>query len=230
MLQFLRGKASNRKLRLFAVACCRPFWPLLTEQCSQDALLVAERFADGLARADELAGVRRAMTAEFRNRRREEIRRAALAQTGCDDQADARAVSWAGPWDAAKALLRSVAHDAAIHAANAAAVTREFSVLSEREAAKWEELGRQETLLRDLMSDPFRKPHSVNRAWLAWSDSCAEKIAAAIYADRAFDRLPILADALEDAGCDNDDILAHCRGRGPHVRGCWVLDLIVGKH
>ena len=47
--------------------------------------------------------------------------------------------------------------------------------------------------------------------------------------DRAFDRLPILADALEDAGCDNADVLAHCRGEGPHVRGCWVVDLILGK-
>ncbi len=54
-------------------------------------------------------------------------------------------------------------------------------------------------------------------------------LAEAIYADRAFDRLPILADALEEAGCDNADILSHCRGDGPHVRGCWVVDLVLGK-
>jgi hypothetical protein len=54
-------------------------------------------------------------------------------------------------------------------------------------------------------------------------------LAQAIYDDRAFDRLPILADALEEAGCDTADILAHCRGPGPHVRGCWVVDLILGK-
>jgi hypothetical protein len=50
-----------------------------------------------------------------------------------------------------------------------------------------------------------------------------------IYADRAFDRLPILADALQDAGCENPDVLGHCRGDGPHVRGCWVVDLVLGK-
>ncbi len=55
------------------------------------------------------------------------------------------------------------------------------------------------------------------------------RIAGTIYTDRAFDRLPILADALEDAGCDNAEILAHCRGGGEHVRGCWVVDLILGK-
>ena len=55
------------------------------------------------------------------------------------------------------------------------------------------------------------------------------KIAQGIYDERAFDRLPILADALEDAGCDNADILAHLRSPGPHVRGCWAVDLILGK-
>jgi hypothetical protein len=54
-------------------------------------------------------------------------------------------------------------------------------------------------------------------------------LARGIYADRAFDRLPILADALQDAGCENTDLLAHCRGEGPHVRGCWVVDLLLEK-
>jgi hypothetical protein len=55
------------------------------------------------------------------------------------------------------------------------------------------------------------------------------KIAQGIYEERAFDRLPILHDALLDAGCDNEDMLTHCRSEGPHVRGCWVVDLILGK-
>jgi hypothetical protein len=73
------------------------------------------------------------------------------------------------------------------------------------------------------------RPVLVDAAWLTWNDATIHKLAHSIYADRAFDRLPILADALEDAGCDNADILAHCRGPGPHVRGCWVVDLILGK-
>ena len=59
--------------------------------------------------------------------------------------------------------------------------------------------------------------------------STAVTLARSIYAERAFDRLPILADALEDAGCDAADLLAHCRGDGPHVRGCWAVDLVLGK-
>ncbi len=47
--------------------------------------------------------------------------------------------------------------------------------------------------------------------------------------DRAFDRMPILADALQDAGCDNLNILNHCRQPGEHVRGCWVVDLLTGR-
>jgi hypothetical protein len=55
------------------------------------------------------------------------------------------------------------------------------------------------------------------------------KLSRAIYDDRAFDRLPVLADALEDAGCTDRTILAHCRSGGEHVRGCWVVDLLLGK-
>ena len=69
-------------------------------------------------------------------------------------------------------------------------------------------------------------PSPSTRRWLT---STVLGLARAIYADRAFDRLPILADALEDAGCDDADVLAHCRGDGPHVRGCWVVDLVLGK-
>jgi hypothetical protein len=79
--------------------------------------------------------------------------------------------------------------------------------------------------LRDIFGNPF-KPVSVDRAWLT---SNVIGLAETIYADRAFDRLPILADALEDAGCDNADILNHCRQPGEHVRGCWVVDLVLGK-
>jgi hypothetical protein len=65
--------------------------------------------------------------------------------------------------------------------------------------------------------------------WRTHNGGTAIKLAKAIYEERTFDRLPILADALEDAGCDNTDILAHCRSGGEHVRGCWVVDLLLGK-
>ena len=83
-------------------------------------------------------------------------------------------------------------------------------------------------LLRDLLGNPFR-PVSSSPDWLLSNGGAAVQLAQAIYAERAFDRLPILADALEDAGCDNADILAHCRQPGEHVRGCWVVDLLLAK-
>jgi len=63
----------------------------------------------------------------------------------------------------------------------------------------------------------------------SWLTADVVTLARGIYEDRAFDRLPLLADALMDAGCDDDQILAHCHGPGPHVRGCWVVDLVLGK-
>jgi hypothetical protein len=80
-------------------------------------------------------------------------------------------------------------------------------------------------LVRDIFGNPFRLVAFDPR----WRTSDAVGLARGIYEDRAFDRLPLLADALMDAGCDNSEILDHCRGEGPHVRGCWVVDLVLGK-
>jgi hypothetical protein len=80
-------------------------------------------------------------------------------------------------------------------------------------------------LVRCIAGNPFR-PVEVDPSWLT---STVVALASGVYDDRAFDRLPILADALMDAGCDNADVLSHCRSDGPHARGCWVVDLLLGK-
>jgi hypothetical protein len=95
-------------------------------------------------------------------------------------------------------------------------ITRETQHLVRREQCE---------LMRCLFPNPFR-PVSFADSWLS---ETVVALASAIYAERAIDRLPILADALEEAGCDHPDILAHCRGTGPHVRGCWVVGLVLGK-
>jgi hypothetical protein len=64
---------------------------------------------------------------------------------------------------------------------------------------------------------------------LAWEGGLVKKLAAGAYDDRAWDRLPILGDALEEAGCADEAVLAHCRGQAPHARGCWVVDHILGQ-
>jgi hypothetical protein len=81
------------------------------------------------------------------------------------------------------------------------------------------------TVIRDVIGNPF-SPVTVEPGWLT---PTVTELARGIYEGRAFDRLPILADALQDAGCDHADVLGHCRGSGPHVRGCWVVDLVLGK-
>jgi hypothetical protein len=84
------------------------------------------------------------------------------------------------------------------------------------------------SLMHDIFGSPYRSI-TANPAWLAWNDRTVPKLAQAIYNERAFDRLPILADALEEAGCADAALLDHSRGPGPHVRGCWVVDLLLGK-
>ena len=89
-----------------------------------------------------------------------------------------------------------------------------------------DEFAAQAALLRDIFGNPFR-PASCDPSWLT---PAVVALATAIYRDRAFDRMPSLADALQDAGCDVANILTHCRSDEPHVRGCWVTDLLLGRH
>ena len=80
-------------------------------------------------------------------------------------------------------------------------------------------------IVREIFGNPFL-PVTLNIPWLT---STVLALANGIYQEKAFDRMPILADALQDAGCDNEDVLNHCREPGEHVRGCWVVDLILSK-
>jgi hypothetical protein len=103
-----------------------------------------------------------------------------------------------------------------------------MSALQASEFRKEEEAA-QAVLYRDIYGNPFR-PVAVNPDWLAWNDGTVPKLAHAIYDERAFNSLPVLADALEDAGCTDADLLNHLRDPGPHVRGCWALDRILGMN
>jgi hypothetical protein len=89
-----------------------------------------------------------------------------------------------------------------------------------------EQFAHQASLLREIFGDPFANPFFKP----AWRTLDVLLLAQGIYDEKAFDRMPILADALQDAGCDSEYILAHCRDTAlPHVRGCWVVDLVLGK-
>jgi hypothetical protein len=117
---------------------------------------------------------------------------------------------------------------AAVNAACAAghALTSQSASENEVAAAYNAESAAQTALVRDLFGSPFRPAPFPEPSWLGWNDGTPVKMAQAIYDDRAFDRLLVLADALEEAGCPDPDMLAHCRQPGEHVRGCWVVDLV----
>jgi hypothetical protein len=101
---------------------------------------------------------------------------------------------------------------------------RSAAVCARREVGQAEEIVQCE-LLRDIVGNPFR-PVAFDPRWRT-ADTVG--LARGIYEDRAFDRLPLLADALMDAGCADEQVLGHCRSDGPHVRGCWVVDLVLSK-
>jgi hypothetical protein len=206
MLDFLRGKANDRKLRLFAVGCCRQVWHLIKEAHHRAAVQAAEDFADGSIRLNRL-----------------KVARSAAWST---EASTANHVAQAARATVAKSAM-AAARQAQGHVIQHVWVTVQKSWETAPDN-KQKAQQRQGDLLRDILGNPFRRlaiPLSVRR----WNDGTVCKIAQAIYEDRASDRLPILADALEEAGCNEPAILEHCRGPGPHVRGCWVIDLLLGK-
>jgi hypothetical protein len=196
MLELLRGKVSDRKLRLFAVACCRQFHT--SDEGFVQAIGIAEKYADG---SGSKAGLRRA---------RQAVKKVRHAQI------DSGKEDWASYW-----LAEVTASESAFRmvAAEIERLIGEGLVTPHRRILA-------PAAVRCIFGPlPFR-PVALDSAWRT---SNVTALAQAIYDDRAFDRLPILADALEDGGCDNADILNHCRQPGEHVRGCWVVDLVLGK-
>jgi hypothetical protein len=130
-------------------------------------------------------------------------------------------------WQAAAACADVEAPLSAVPLVTEAARELVLSGLAEQ-AVAIAGVGEQTALLRELFGNPFRAPF-LDLAWLAWNGGTVRRIGRAVYDDATFEQLPVLADALEDAGCTDRTLLGHLPGPGPHVRGCWVLDLILGK-
>ena len=214
MLEFLRRKAGNRKLRLLAVAKCQSVWTMLPVAC-QNLNDMLERYADELVTTDEYLAAWDPAAAEVHAADHDspDALTYATASVGVSDPPTVPAVL-----SGLDTVASAVAY---ANAQNAPDINYDTTY----EAAWRQERQEQVRLVLDIFGNPFR-PSTSNLSWLT---STVRGLAEGIYADRAFDRMPILADALEDAGCDHADILAHCRGDGPHVRGCWVVDLLLGK-
>jgi hypothetical protein len=230
MLEFIRGKASDRKLRLFAVACCRRIARLLPGGESDEAVLVMERFADGDASKNELS----AACGLASSRASEAIDRAPpysndIFMTNSTFSALENALSHPDRVvDNRTETMVTYATWSAERAAEAIAYADLGVASDDWRCVFRDEKAVQAGLLRCIFGNPFR-PLTLDPAWLTWHDGLLVSMARQMYDSRDFSDMPILADALEEAGCANADILVHLRGPGPHVRGCWVVDLLLGK-
>ena len=210
LLPHLR-KASARKLRLFVCACCRRIWNLLFDERSKCVIDAAEAWADGRLSATalktiQLAGCLADKPTAFD---RTQLNRVTIPKEYRDDGRHyyaARAARSAG------ILRKSFVVNTAWAAANA-------SLYQEEEQRE------QAILIREIFGNPFL-PQSFSPAWRTEHTT---GIAAKMYDDRDFAAMSILADALEEAGCDSAEMLSHCREPGVHVRGCWAVDLVLGK-
>jgi hypothetical protein len=217
MLEWLRARSGLRKMALFAVACCRRAWHLLHDPRSQEALRSAESFADGERSNSDLEAA---------------LDGAYEAHNAIDNF---YAVGWAARRrDAADAVYEAVTAcypDGFFGADQFGA--RQAAHKAARASPDWKaERTSQCALLRDIIGNPFQ-PAPVDPAWRT---ATVASLAEAAYAERCLPssqldsaRLAVLADALEEAGCADAGLLGHLRGLGPHVRGCWALDLLLGK-
>jgi hypothetical protein len=282
MLEGLYRRVSNRKLRLFACACC---WRIghLFDEIGRRAVATAELIAEGRASKAEEEAALEAVGTEWRKKQRMPQKSPSLAVARAiegDAEGTARNAAGALAWAYAgeNRIIQGV--DTAIHIRDSerlvqAGLLRDivghiFSRLYEAPTCtaccgegtiaevwkgKFEKRGSLEAFIPDDPELPegasallgpnspptlylqcqacggkgYKANYLADPCWLSWHDATVPRIAEAIYDDRRFSDLAILADALMDAGCHDESILAHCRSPGPHVRGCWVVDLLLGK-
>jgi hypothetical protein len=244
MLYFLRDKVSERKLRLLAVACCYRVLHLMTDIRSRRAVEMTERFADGIVSAEEWIACSEKAHHAYRVLEQHantlKAEQKFIADCGAEAACHAACAAYyvgyypyqtfdivGNPMTVASAVTNAVRYEEGIKQGIKLMSPGEESNGIMR--AVWKaELANHVPLIHCIFGNPFRSI-SINHAWLTWHDGTVSKMAQSIYAERVFASLPILADALEEAGCTDASILNHCRGPGPHVRGCWVIDFLLGK-
>jgi hypothetical protein len=194
---------TDRKCRLFAAACCRRIWQYIPDDASKQLIKDMECVADGTLTEGEW-------------------KTACLDYERPDSSTEAEVSALSAIATCRFDKKNRLADTAARYCSETIGAA---APVGERQDRRDAEERVQCDLIRDIFGNPFR-PVAVDPSWLTTD---VRLLAAGIYAERAFDRLPILADALQDAGCEIEDVLNHCRQPGEHVRGCWVVDLLTGR-
>ena len=225
------GQISSRKLDLFNCWCCQVLRPYLTDRRSIAAARFAERNVDeGWPNNEErlliLAGARQAVhdlvhwekkapTAAERRKRRVYLYAALVAKQTIDiDELPSRG------------LLSNAKYTAYVFGwANDDGPSAPRDGSPDSEGLRETHLHMQEAVFRDIVGDADHPITFDPR----WRTSDVVGVARGIYDDKVFVRMPILADALMDAGCEDEQVISHCCSRGPHVRGCWVVDLVLSR-
>jgi hypothetical protein len=210
MLGYVGRRLSERQLRLFGCAGLRwSCWYALTDERGRRAVEVMERYADRLATEAE----------------REKAHREAWQSWEDSGGGEAFMLAYrladGNAWMLLPGILAGIIE-----------IWHEWLRAGKRplpSQRQYRENPRLDRLLRDIAGNPFGPRKVVPESVLAWNGGTVPRLAEAIYDEKAFDRMPILADALEEAGCTDPEILGHCRGPGPLVRGCWVLDVTLAK-
>lgn len=237
MIDEMDGRVSTRKLRLFAVACCRRIWEVLDDN-SKNAICVAEKYADGLASIGELRSVlvailQRTGGGEVTNCGLRAVHASLYDPLLSEYYLSQRGIMNSGvmapyaesaidsPWAFSKYPSIHVAY---AKAALAASVRGEAARLS----AVQEEYEEQCLILHDIVGNPFHAI-SITPSWLTHDGGVVVRLANDLYQQRAGSKYKMLAEALTRAGCDSGDILAHCSSEKPHFRGCWLIDRLLGK-
>lgn len=212
-----RTKFGRRKLRLFACACCRSlFWHLPILECYRQVVELAEQFADDAVTRPELS--------------------AAVAQCPSPHHLPNRLAedeiylgSWAMHCTGAAAPKNAFAYSVFRSVFFRTAYKEAVDPSAKPSRKQLQAFNRRLCdLLRDVFGNPFA-PVTIDPVWLTWNDGTIPKIAQSIEAGRAFESMPVLADVLEEAGCQARAIVDHCRQPAEHARGCWVLDLLLGR-
>jgi len=213
-----RKPASARQIRLFLCGCARLVWHVMPEVARQ-AVETVERAAEGEASAKELKAAKRAVekTLEDFDESEPEFYASHVAFYLCWPESED---------ELEKANLATVVVDDV-----SGAITEEAGAQGGDDDDPVQQAADQSqcALCRDVFPNPYRPLQAMEQSSLDWNDRTVVRIAERIYSERAFDLLPILGDALEEAGCNDPQILAHTRQPGSHARGCWVLDLILEK-
>jgi hypothetical protein len=212
LTDFLQGQVTERKRRLYACAYCRRVWHLLASGPLRQAVQAGEDLADGLLSDDEMLPLR--------------VQVGRLADPDEHSAFHACAVKWAIDEFVSGVTAAQNAREALGFSVSGQAWSHRYVKTMHREEAH------QFAILRDICANPFR-PVTIDPDWLTQT---VTSLATAAYNERILPsgeldtaRLGVLADTLEEAGCQDADILGHLRSPGPHVWGCWAVELVLGK-